>query len=838
MLNVYQPVPSDLLAATHPVSHRRALRFLRDWYDAISGTVTAIIALLLVAPLLSSAPWMALWPLLFVVYQMGLITLARWGAARDAILTALRATGGWLRWLVFGPPDAMPSPTHSLSPQRVASRERSLLHGALACALTVAALFFVITLDRAATGASQPAPLIGAGWLLFVLPVLRVARYASFYWIVGLGAFVILCDAAAWTLSAGLLDWQGVWIIALHVCWLILISLLPAITLRYLSERRADLTSTLEVVRAITALTTTSDPSETAFANQAASIIARSLGYDEVNILLATSDDERIARGLRFLGAASDAGRKLVASDFVIDETQGITSWCANNGRMRLVNDVDHDPHHLYLRHDSFRRTRAELAIPLKLGETTLGVLDVQSARAYAFSEDDVEILLAIAAHLVVSFDSVRRLTRAQGLTQVTQGIARRLLAQQELRPALEEIVGIARETLGADSVALYPRDLEDGRLGEPVTAGVFKAPPASAARVVLRGEESAVARGLRADEALFERYEPAPEGHSGFVAREKVRAAAILPLRVGERASGGQVGAATAIGVIFVNYRAPRLFPPEYREWCAALADLAALALQSAMLYQRVAEEERANTWHDIHDGMAQYASVGRWLIEQIASEWERTGALGARGGEKLLTAREAIRALQRQVNYLIDVWRERDTADIWQREDARLPLERPGFFTELKEYASLVQRTLEVECVLRCAGDDSALTMGLRHDALMIVREAANNADRHGRATTIEITALLDDGALRLTIRDNGCGFDTSRVSKSHGINGIRERARRRGGECDLVSSRDAGTTLMALLPLDDVALAGRRDAVGESNQLERLNGHNPAVAALGES
>ncbi len=60
MLNVYRPVPSDLLSTTHPVRHRRALRFLLTWYDAIAGVVTAIIAVLLVLPVLGADPTMAL----------------------------------------------------------------------------------------------------------------------------------------------------------------------------------------------------------------------------------------------------------------------------------------------------------------------------------------------------------------------------------------------------------------------------------------------------------------------------------------------------------------------------------------------------------------------------------------------------------------------------------------------------------------------------------------------------------------------------------------------------------------------------------------------------------
>lgn len=838
MLNVYRPVPSDLLTATRPVRHRRALRFFLTWYDAIAGSVTAIIMLLLVAPVLPAAPWMALWPVLFVLYQITLVSLSRWHAARVAILRTVRALAEGFSWLIYGHPEPQPGSGAAsvASERRDERRELSLLHGALSLALTLATLVFIVTLDRVSASAGVIQSLVGASWLLFVLPVLRAARYASFYWVMGLGALALVCNSVAWGLGVGRMDALGIWVIALHACWLTLISLLPAITLRSLSERRADLTSALDVAREITLLTTTTNPSETAFANQAAAIIAARMGYEEVNILLATSDDERIARGLRFYGASSPAGRELVERGYVVVDALGITGWCANNGQRRLVNDVARDPDHLYLPHPSFPRTRAEMALPLFTGGEAVGVLDVQSERAYAFSEDDEELLNAIVRHLAVALDSVRRLTRAQGLTSVTQGIARRLLIQQELRPALDEIVRIARETLGADSVALYPRDQESGLIGEPITAGEFQSPPATAARVARRGERSAVARALLAGEARFERYDPEPhQPQSGFVSRAGVQAVAVLPLRAGKFTADEEDDAPEALGVIFVNYRAPRLFPPEYREWCAALADLAALALQSAMLYQRVAEEERANTWRDIHDGMAQHASMGRMLLEQVASEWERSGALSARGGEKLRAAREAIRALQRQVNYLIEVWRERDTSDIWQREDDWLQVERPAFFGELDEYASLVRRTLEIQCVASHAGDGDALTLSLRHDALMIVREAVNNANRHGRATSIEITALVEDDALRLTVSDNGCGFDTSRLRKSHGIMGMRERVEQRGGEFTLESSRAteaSGTTIFATLPL---ASDARMSASSHRSRSPR--GANSANGADGE-
>lgn len=833
MLNVYRPVPRDLFAATPPVRSRRALRFFMTWYDPVAGAVIITIMALLIAPIAAREPLMALWLVTYFVYISAMVAVSRSPVVRQWLRSCADALARWLVWLIYGPPDAFTGRSSDerdeKRDERSDGRGRAFIQITLAMGLTAAALLFVVSLDLAYRAAGLPASADVASWLLFVLPMLRVARYASMIWIVILGALVIACDGAARLLVAGGADLVTLRIVALHACWLTLVSLLPAITLRSLSEQRTGLSSAIGVVRAITAL---QPASEREFANEAAAIIAQRMGYDEVNILQATSEDDAIGRGLRFIGASSPAGRELARCEYVIEQAQGITGWAAIFGKERLVNDVERDPAGLYLRHPSFPRTNAELAIPLTLGGVVIGVLDVQSERAYAFGEDDIELLNAIALHLALSLDSVQRLTRARGLATVTQRIARRLLSRQDLRAALEQVVMTAGETLHADSVALYPRDPEDERIGEPVLWGEFRTPPASAARVAARGESSAVARALREGQPRFDTYrvhtDAADGARVGFAAREGVQAAAILPLWVGGDAASSGV---TALGVIFVNYHASQLFSPEYREWCAALADLAALALQGAMLYQQVAEEERANTWIELHDGMGQDVSWGRMLLEQVMTTWTKDGALTAIDGEKLRNAHQFIHALQRQVNYLIETWRERESSDMWRADDddAGADVAR-GLFGDLDEHAALVQRTLEMRCVVSHRGDDAAFTGSLRHDARMIAREAVYNAYRHGRATEVVIDALADERELRLSIRDNGCGFDTRRLStKAHGMSNIQRRVDRHFGAFDVQSSRGpdrSGTTLLIVLRLPYAGAQAETDSRIETFATTRLH------------
>lgn len=78
--------------------------------------------------------------------------------------------------------------------------------------------------------------------------------------------------------------------------------------------------------------------------------------------------------------------------------------------------------------------------------------------------------------------------------------------------------------------------------------------------------------------------------------------------------------------------------------------------------------------------------------------------------------------------------------------------------------------------------------------HSLLSIIRELAANAIRHGHATALRIAGCLDrgeetKGVIRVSVRDNGCGFDPAcapGVSQGHfGLQGIRERVASLEGE-----------------------------------------------------
>ena len=83
--------------------------------------------------------------------------------------------------------------------------------------------------------------------------------------------------------------------------------------------------------------------------------------------------------------------------------------------------------------------------------------------------------------------------------------------------------------------------------------------------------------------------------------------------------------------------------------------------------------------------------------------------------------------------------------------------------------------------------------------HALLQIIRELVANAVLHGRATKIRIAGEFSDDRLHFSVSDNGCGFDPDSCpgpSSGHfGLDGIRERIDKLGGELRIESSPENG-------------------------------------------
>jgi signal transduction histidine kinase len=102
----------------------------------------------------------------------------------------------------------------------------------------------------------------------------------------------------------------------------------------------------------------------------------------------------------------------------------------------------------------------------------------------------------------------------------------------------------------------------------------------------------------------------------------------------------------------------------------------------------------------------------------------------------------------------------------------------------------------------------------------AFRIAQEAINNAARHSGASRIDVQLGISNGQLRLSVHDNGRGFEAGdplalQRGQSLGLVSMRERAEQLGGSFTIQSHPERGTTVLVTLPLHPENPAHEQDA-----------------------
>ena len=113
-------------------------------------------------------------------------------------------------------------------------------------------------------------------------------------------------------------------------------------------------------------------------------------------------------------------------------------------------------------------------------------------------------------------------------------------------------------------------------------------------------------------------------------------------------------------------------------------------------------------------------------------------------------------------------------------------------------------------IEYELRFSQEDIALEDDLAINIFRIFQEVLTNVGCHSHATNVVITLEEKQGAVEITVRDNGKGISEEQIShpKSFGIMGIKERALRVGGEVKISGIQNKGTTVTISIPMEQPA------------------------------
>lgn len=173
-------------------------------------------------------------------------------------------------------------------------------------------------------------------------------------------------------------------------------------------------------------------------------MVRDAFGYQNVNIFLVNGDGQDLvlqATAGGFDGEVPMGTRLRIGAE-------GIVGYVGATRAPYLVNDVEREPR--YYRVPELQSARAELAVPIKLGDRLLGVLDVESRELNAFNEDDVSTLQTVADMIAVAIENARLYERSRELAVMEE---RNRLAREIHDTLAQGLTGIILQLEAADQL-------------------------------------------------------------------------------------------------------------------------------------------------------------------------------------------------------------------------------------------------------------------------------------------------------------------------------------------------------------------------------------------------
>jgi signal transduction histidine kinase len=230
------------------------------------------------------------------------------------------------------------------------------------------------------------------------------------------------------------------------------------------------------------------------------------------------------------------------------------------------------------------------------------------------------------------------------------------------------------------------------------------------------------------------------------------------------------------------------------------AMADHAAVAIDTAALLAETRSHERRRLARELHDSVVQQLFSMRMQAKALRAHLDRAGAdvAGVRGGaEELAQLAEAALADLRGLVF----------------ELRPLALDEWGLIGAVRAHAADLEARTGLAIDVRADGDvEPGLGIDAQEDLYRIVQEALHNVVKHARATAVHVRfGRSADGGVVVEVTDDGSGPDRAHGAAAAdaagrdtlGLVSMRERAERWGGTLDAGPHAAGGWTVGVTLP-----------------------------------
>lgn len=299
--------------------------------------------------------------------------------------------------------------------------------------------------------------------------------------------------------------------------------------------------------------------------------------YDE------TRDD------LIMAGGTGEAGKVMLSMGHHIHMGQGLVGHAAESKQPVLVSDTSENPN--WLPNPLLPLTKAEIALPISLGERVLGVLDIQHDITNGLQQSDVESLQSIANQVAVAIQNIRQYQATQKIASdmgvvANVGIATSTISDPER--LLQEVVDLSKKSFNLYHAHIYLLNETGDTLELTAGAGeVGRQMVAEKRTIPLEREQSLVARAARTREGVVvNNVTTAPDFLPNPLLPD-TRSEMAVPMIVAGR----------VIGVLDVQSDQANHFTDVDVNIQTTLASQIAVALQNARSIEQVQQQARHET-------------------------------------------------------------------------------------------------------------------------------------------------------------------------------------------------------------------------------------------------
>ncbi len=196
---------------------------------------------------------------------------------------------------------------------------------------------------------------------------------------------------------------------------------------------------------------------------------------------------------------------------------------------------------------------------------------------------------------------------------------------------------------------------------------------------------------------------------------------------------------------------------------------------------------EERNRLARDLHDSAKQQALAASFELGTALTLFERDPA----GAKKHLVEADAlVDAVRKELTNLVHELRPQS-------------IDREDFSEILKDHAMEWSQRSEIEMNFDVEGS-SELSLEIRETLFRIIQEALANVARHSSAQHANVHLEYGINRIKMTVRDDGCGFDTHVQHDGVGLASMQERAEGLGGKFTIESAPGQGSQITVVLPV----------------------------------